>query len=239
MMQHDLFELMTSKPIVPYFREGDMAVRKPWRNPERRLLDYLLIYVKEGNCRFIVDREAYDLSPGEYCFIQPGSLNELEGLTHTITPFLHFDIFFQPNRENSFPTRPGQIDLSAYQQFIQPRLNDMDGLDIPVRLNPTNPVKFRDAFLRLVELWPLRDPFSTLLTHQMGTELIISILMDHYQSKPTHRSTTIGLDWIPSYMSNHIQEPLSINELANRANLSSSRFSAIFKQNTASLPINT
>ena len=38
-------------PVVPYIREADFAIRKPWYTPPRRLLDYLLLYVQEGECQ--------------------------------------------------------------------------------------------------------------------------------------------------------------------------------------------
>jgi AraC-like DNA-binding protein len=228
MTSPSIFELTTMKPIVPYFREGDMAVRKPWRYPERRLLDYCLIFVQEGKCRFIVDEQVYLLQTSDFCFIQPGSLVDLEGLTNTITPFLHFDIFYQPYREKCFPTRAGQIDLTPYQSYMQPRLNDHIEIHVPVRLKPRHPTKFVDTFLKLVELWPLRDPSSQWMTQQLGTEMIVSILTDHYQFHV--RDTQWNLDWVTSYFSLHLQEQLSIDTLARRANMSPSWFSAVFKR---------
>lgn len=226
----DLFQLLASQPIAPYIREGDMAIREPWRTPERRLLDYLLIYIKEGECKFTVDNTPFFFGPGEFCLIQPGSLNELEGLTRTVTPYLHLDLFFNPIREQSFPTRPGQKDLSGYQDLMQPRLNDIPGFNIPVRLVPSHSIKFRENLLKLVELWKENTTYSRLQTVHLSTELIMAVLLDHYQLKPTQRTAQRELDWVPSYMSNHLQEPLSIQTLAERANLSVSRFSAVFKQ---------
>jgi hypothetical protein len=39
---------MFPEPVIPYIREADFAVRKPWYTPPRRLLDYLLLFVQEG-----------------------------------------------------------------------------------------------------------------------------------------------------------------------------------------------
>ncbi len=43
---------------------ADYAVRTPWQTGERRLLDYLLIYVQEGACAITLDGVAYDVPPG-------------------------------------------------------------------------------------------------------------------------------------------------------------------------------
>jgi len=225
-----LAELLAANPIAPYIREGDMAARKPWRYPERRLLDYLLVLVLEGQCRFTVDGAAYPLGPGECCLIQPGSLVDLEGLTETKTPFLHLDLFYRNNRHLSFPTRPGQCDLTDYQALLQPRLNDIYGFEVPVKLRPSHPARFRDTFLRLVELWPLRDPPSMLLANRLATELVTTVLLDHYELRSPARPAQTGLEWIPSYLSNHLQEPLSVGTLAERAHLSVSRFNVLFRR---------
>jgi hypothetical protein len=42
--------LLSKQPVVPFIRESDFAVRKPWNVARRRLLDYLLFFVQEGHC---------------------------------------------------------------------------------------------------------------------------------------------------------------------------------------------
>jgi len=226
----NLNELISRMPVLPFIRQSDFAPRIPWRYPERRLLDYLLVYVQEGTFRVCADEEEYLFQPGEFCLIQPGSLVDLEGITNTITPFAHFDIFYHPNRELSFPTRAGQIDLSAYRHLLQPRLNDIYGIEVPVRLQPRNHSRFREKFILMVELWQQTDSLMQLKTQHLATEIVIHILEDHYQGKQDMHGFTPNFNWITSYFSFHLSEPLSVREMAERANLSPSRFSALFKQ---------
>ncbi|WP_258171149.1 AraC family transcriptional regulator [Paenibacillus sp. R14(2021)] len=226
-----LSEMMAKQPIVPYIREGDFAVRKPWSMAARRLLDYLLVYVQEGECLFHVDGEPYAFRSGEFCLIQPGSLNELEGRTNTITPFTHLDVFYDSLREERFPTRSGQVDLTSYRHLIQPRLNDLQGIDIPVRLRPKQPIPFRDLFIEMVECWQHRDPLMQLRAQSLATEVVLTILEDHTADlKQAERSAPQPLNWITSFLSFHLSEHLSVQEMAQRANLSPSRFSAKFKE---------
>lgn len=233
---YDLGELIAEKPIVPYIRECDYAVRKSWVMPERRLLDYLLVYVQDGRCRFKVDGIEYNFRDGDFCLIQPGSLNLLEGLTDTVTPFAHMDIFYQPEREQSFPTRAGQIDLSPYSNLLQPRLNDVYGIEVPVRLQPQHPVKFRDTFLHLVECWQQREPLMQLKAQHAATELVMAVIEEHQAVHQPMRPSPQSLNWIMPYLSLHLDEPLSIREMAKRANLSPSRFSALFRQRFGMAP---
>ncbi len=226
-----LEELLARQPVVPYIRNSDYAVRTPWYVPIRRLLDYLLIYVQEGSCLIQVDGVDYTFESGQFCLIQPGSLHTLQGTTNTITPYAHLDFFYNPQRELSFPTGAGQTDLSAYQSLMQPALNDLQGVYVPVRLNPVHPVQFRDTLLRMVQCWLERDVLSVLEAQQLGTELVLAILKQYAPAatKPS-ASTTPSLNWITSFLTFNLTEPLSVEEMARRASLSPSRFSAVFRQ---------
>ncbi|QHW34973.1 AraC family transcriptional regulator [Paenibacillus rhizovicinus] len=222
---------MAKQPIVPYIRESDFAVRKPWTVAARTLLDYLLVYIQEGECLFHVNEQAYDFRGGDFCLIQPGSLTVLEGKTNSITPFAHLDWFYDERREERFPTRPGQIDITPYRHLLQPRLNDLQGIDIPVRLRPKQPIQLRSRFLEMVECWQHRNPLMQLRAQTLGAEVLHTILEDHSEDlKQTEKSAPQPMNWMTSFISFRLSEPLSVSEMAARANLSPSRFSAKFKE---------
>jgi AraC-like DNA-binding protein len=226
MHKHNV-QFQVAPPIVPYMRESDFAVRKPWNYPVRRLLDYLLVYIQEGTCCFWVDHQKYMFHTGQFCLVQPGSLLSLEGLTNTVTPFVHFDIAYNPHREDSFPTRPGQIDLSAYSHLMQPTIQDLFGVRVPVHVQPLNPTLVKEKLLQVIELANLQDPLTLLRTQHIMMEIILTIIEPYQREAPV---TAPSLNWITSYFSNHLSEPLSLEDMAQRANLSVSRFSFLFKQ---------
>ncbi|GCE29705.1 hypothetical protein KDA_51890 [Dictyobacter alpinus] len=215
-------------PILPYIRESDFAVRRPWRIPARRLLDYLWIYIQAGRCTIQVNGITYGFEPGDFCLIQPNDCVVLEGMTDTITPFAHMDIFYHPEREKSFPTRPGQVDLKPYLHLLQPRLNDYRGISLPVKIQPAQPTTFRDTFLRMVGLWQQRDFISQLEAQQAATTLIIALLKDQPWPRETSFQELQSLNWITSYLSFHLNEPVSVSDMARHAHLSPSHFSALF-----------
>jgi AraC-like DNA-binding protein len=224
-----LIERMDRHPIVPYIRLSDFAVRKPWRYAERRLLDYLFIYIKEGVLQVWVDGQEYQFEAGQFCLVQPGSIVILEGLTDTITPFAHFDIFYNPERAKSFPTKAGQIDISAYRHILQPRLNDIYGLKIPVRIEVKQPKKLIETMIIMVELWKQYEASMQLKAHLLAYEVIVTILESYLRDSGGTRETADPLKWIVAYFSTHLNEPLTIEKMASRANLSVSRFSTLFK----------
>ncbi len=226
---------MFPRPFVPYIREADFAVRRPWYTPPRRLLDYLLLFVQEGECIAEVDGNFVALQPGDCCLIQSGALHSLRGTTNTITPYVHLDLFYNPRREEGFPTRGGQVDLTAYSHLMQPRLNDLDWLDIPVKLNPVHPIHFQATMLRVVESWQSRDILGQMEANHLVGSLFLGLLKQHRAPLASPRGVK-SLRWIPSYLSFHVSEPLTIADMANRANLSPSRFAAVFRQEFGTSP---
>ncbi|MDG0812771.1 helix-turn-helix domain-containing protein [Cohnella rhizosphaerae] len=225
----NLADFIARHPIVPYIRQCDFAVRTPWHLAERRLLDYLLVYVQNGRCRFWVDGKAYLLEQGDFCLIQPNSTTVLEGLSNTVTPFAHFDLFYHPERENSFPTKAGQTVLTSYLHLLQPRLDELLGVSIPAKLQLRTASKFRDKFLQVVEHWQYRDPVMQLRAQSGMTELAIMLLEQHLADRPSLRTPQLTLNWITSYFSLHLDQNIGIEDMANRANLSPSRFNDVFK----------
>jgi len=217
-------------PIVPFIRQGDFAVRKPWHSPPRRLLDYLLIYIQEGHCLICVEETSYHFQAGEFCLVQPNDLHTLEGTTNTITPYVHMDIFYNPAREESFPTRPGQVDLSPYRHLLQPRLNDWNTIHIPVKFSPAHPAWFRETMLAMIGVWQHRDVIGQLEAQYHATALVLSLLKEQHQLTVETFQEPQSFNWVLSYLSFHLAEPLSVAEIAQHAHLSPSRFSKLFRQ---------
>lgn len=225
---------LQTSPLVPYIRESDFAVRRPWSVAPRRLLDYLLIYVQEGECVVECNQIEYSFGAGEWCLIQPRDVVVLHGLTDTITPFAHFDLFWNARREDSFPAPPGLMDLSQFDALVQPRLNDFDDVDLPVRLKIDNASWFRDTFLRTVGVWQTRDVWSALEAQNSLTRLMLSLL----QTSSTRCDVSVpqNLNWITSYLLLHLSEPLRVEDMARRAGLSPSRFATLFSQTFGCAP---
>lgn len=219
---------------APYIRDAESALRAPWHVAERRLLDYLLVYVQSGDCCFTVEGIVHTLGPGHFCLVQPGQTVDLEGKTPTHTPYVHFDLFFNPQRELSFATRPGQLDLAAHQALLQPRLAE---------LAPHLPTVFREPVIglwssrlqRIIERWGLEAPLSR-REAEAGIGALVMEVARHFEPGGPVRHTSPRLDWVPSYFSTHLSSAVRIEDLARRSHLSCSRFQVLFRQNYGTSP---
>lgn len=231
-MELSFMDLIQSRPIVPYIRIADYAVRQPkWIVPNRKLLDYLLIYIQEGHCQFEVDGRLYDFYEGDFCLIQPGSLCVLKGITATVTPYAHFDLFYHPDRARSLATLPGMIDLSEYMHLMQPRLNDLLNISIPIRFKLIHRSNPKETLLRIIGLWQNGDALSVMEANHLLENILLRLLKEFSDlQQDDHSLKPQSLGWITTYFNNHISETLSLQDMARRARLSPSRFNAVFKE---------
>jgi AraC-like DNA-binding protein len=228
-MSHEQEERILQGPIVPYVRDASFPVRASWYTAPRRLLDYLLMYVQEGKMIASVEGHRHQLSAGEFCLIQPGELHTLEGLEYTITPYVHLDVFYNPAREDSFVVRSGKVDAPNEDTLLQPRLEPATGVRIPTKFVPLHPAQFRDTMLKTIGIWQRRDFLGQLESHYLATGLVLSLLQAYSCRSADSPDQPEFLNWIASFMSLHLSEPLSVADMASRAGLSVSRFSRVFR----------
>ncbi len=216
-------------PIVPYVRDASFPVRTTWYTAPRRLLDYLLMYVQEGEMIAQVEGRGHSFRAGEFCLIQPGELHTLEGPANTITPYVHLDVFYHPARERSFVVRSGMVDVSGLEGFMQPRLDEATGVTVPTKFVPLNPAQFRDTMLKTIGIWQRRDFLGRLESHYLATGLVLWLLQSYSRGSADLQDQPEFLNWITSFMLLHLSEPLSVSNMAARAGLSASRFSQVFR----------
>jgi AraC-like DNA-binding protein len=209
---------------------ADYAVRTPWRTGVRRLLDYLLIYVQEGHCAVTVSGVDYDVPPGQFCLIQPDEPHTLHGYSNTITPFAHLDIFYNSRREESYPTRSLQTDLSDLRDLVQPRLNDIPGIAVPVVFQPADASGFRETMLKMIGTWQQNDALSQIQSQYDALGLILALLQQFSSLASAAIDQPQSLNWVTAYCAFHLSEPISVADLAARAYLSPSHFTAIFRR---------
>lgn len=224
-----------SAPFCPFIRDADFAARAPWRVASRRLLDFLLVYVQEGVCEFRVDGTRKTFRGGDWCLVQPNSEVELVGKTATVTPYVHFDVWFNPRRADSFATRPGQLDLTPHLDLLQPRLDELAPLSAALQN-----ADFGDGpapaheLLQIIESWNFGTRAARLQSENRLGALVLRLAQhqSQHQNARTNapESARNPLGWVPSYFSARLSDALSVEEMARRARLSPSRFHAVFKE---------
>lgn len=222
--------------ITPYIRIADYAIRPPFFLGERSLLDYIIFYVQEGLFEIQVNGQAHTLKEGDLCLLQPGDIHTIKGITNTINPYIHLDFFYNPLRESSFITYPGQLDMTSYASYMQPRLHHCEIIQIPFKLETAHSNKMRDLVLKMIECWQLQTYMGISEANQLAHEWLIALFKEYMKPHPGSISPKPFLNWITSYFAFHISEPINVSDMAKRAGLSPSRFTVLFKQHFEMTP---
>ena len=91
-------------------------------------------------------------------------------------------------------------------------------------------MQFRSTLLKMVEEWQNGDLLSRLEANHLAMTLLLSIFRQHGHASAVTARHSHSLNWVSSYLSFHVGEPLSVADMARRANLSPSRFAAVFRR---------
>jgi transcriptional regulator GlxA family with amidase domain len=112
---------------------------------------------------------------------------------------------------------------------VAPRLYEATRVRVPTRFVPLNPAQVRDTMLKTIGIWQRRDFLGQLESHYLVTGLVLSMLQSYSRGRSESPDRPEFLNWITSFMSLHLSEPLSVSDMAARAGLSASRFSQVFR----------
>lgn len=229
--------IIENHDVAPYIRNADYAIRRPFFLGERSLLDYLIFYVQEGTFEIELNGRTHVLKPSDHCLLQPGDRHTIRGLDDTINPYVHLDFFYLPRRRESFITLPGQIDMAPYAELMQPRLNDSEAFELPMKLNFKHPQRMRDLVLKMIEAWQTRTYAGQQTAHGLAHEWYTAVASE-FMAAPQSVSSQARplLNWITSYFALHISEPISVKDMAKRAGLSPSRFNVVFAETFGTTP---
>lgn len=211
---------MIDLPLCPYVREASYAIRSPWILPDRRLLDYLLVVVERGTCRFVIEDRPFLLGPGQIFLAQPGDRVTLEGLTDTVTPYVHCDIVDQPGREERFSPGPGFLDLAPYRHLVQPRLDDLLHAKMPAIIELPDPIAFRDQLVTCIGLWQKGTALNRMEAHALLASLLVKILRAHLPDEPVASQVPSILQHLEGFLRHGLHEQITLQMMAEQVGFS-------------------
>lgn len=105
--------------LSPYIRHAiDQTLFLPWNLRERVIVDYELLYIKEGRIRIIIEDTVYIGTPGNIFLIKPGQRHSISILSEEgfRQPHLHFDLFYQEDSRDVKISFVRRDEMSAEEQ---------------------------------------------------------------------------------------------------------------------------
>jgi len=112
--------------LRPYIRQSGDGWREPWLLKNRKLLDYLLVVIPDGNGRFTIKGKTYKVKNGDVFWIPPNTDHEMQGTERPMRClYIHFDLLYDPKRSHWDACIPGgSIDLSPWHHIMHPPIHD-------------------------------------------------------------------------------------------------------------------
>lgn len=225
--------------LRPYVRQCGCTPRKAWHIQQRKLLDYLLVYIESGTGRFNVDGVEYEVKDDDVFWIPPDTPHEMQGFPPMMKlAYVHFDLVYRPDFSHwDFTVPGGMLDL-----------RELGALMHPPAPPPVNELKGR---LQMPRARQLGERLHTICEHairatayaqlRMSAEMlqILTIILEDVSSPAITDSAVrhgTAMEKTAEFMRKHCGETLSVEFLARRAGLSTCYFQRLFTQTFGMTP---
>ncbi|QTH46806.1 AraC family transcriptional regulator [Cohnella sp. LGH] len=228
--------------LSPYIRVAwDSTIYPPVHIPERVLFDYELLYIKEGECEVIVDGIAYKGIPGDLFLFKPNQPHSIRTMNDRPLrqPHLHFDLYYQDDSpEVPISFKPYSRLNERERQWIRP--NDLRDMTPPlpshIRLN--KPEAIEQLMMDIIFEFDSKFPYYETTAKGLFIQLWMHLLREiHWQRSPHLHSNREQLDRVKNYLSHHLHEEATLEELAGLANMSKYYLCRLFKKAYGITPI--
>ena len=188
--------------------------------------DIEIIYVSEGTAQFHIDYEYFDSQAGDIILIRPNALHSIHPIqraTHTMD-VLHFNLDLVGISHKNIATL----------KYLQPLYNG--DFEFARRIQPDAPgyEEIKSCLLDCMKSGRDQGPFYELRIKSQLNELLYLLYSHHYivekkfSTEAYRREEKIRL--VLDHISDHYQEELMIEQLAELCNFSPTHFMNFFKK---------
>lgn len=216
----------------PYIRQSGNQWRPRWKMGNRKLLDYLLVFIASGEGVFSLDKQPFPVTAGDAVLIPPDTLHEMSGTSekmHCI--YLHFDLIYGSKRSHWDACIPGGTkDLSAFREFMHPKLNNPFWAGLKGKLPLVNPNSLRALMLRICSLHTSGKADNAVRVSGIMFELLEEIkeqVLENENQKMLNHGRLLAAG---RYITEHPDIVINIKKLAERSGFSESHFRRLFRQ---------
>jgi len=220
------------KQLRPYVRQTGDEWRPRWHIQERKLLDYILVYIAGGEGHFRVGDQVFDVKTRDLAWVPPDTLTEMWGTSGLMNVvYIHFDLLYDQKRSHWDACIPGGIiELAGCLEYMHPPVNDPVIKKLCGKVPLQNPMAVMQLMKRICLEHRRGGSHQAWLLSGMMMELLAEILRGMQPSRtlcPYHENS---IREAASRIQEQPEENLLISQLAKGCRLSESHFRRLFRE---------
>lgn len=218
--------------LSPYIRQTGDDWRKPWFLKERKLLDYLLVYIAGGEGEFSVDGNKLAVGPKDLIWIPPDTLHEMRGTSSLMNcVYIHFDLIFDPERSNWDACIPGGTrDLSDFSDIMHPPINDPVIASWKGKIPLTNHQIVMQLMKQICLEHRGNTAFTQLTLQGLLLQLLNELILQSFPVRDNIHPYWETMQNAASEIFDAVNVEINIKQLAKKFELSESHFRRMFKE---------
>ena len=228
--------------LSPYIRVAwDSVIHPPISITERVIYDYELLYVKDGEIEVRIEDKTYHGVPGDIFLFKPKQRHSIHLLNNKPLhqPHLHFDLFYQadsPQVKVSF--KPLHAMTDQEKRWFREDVTQQMHLYLPNHLRLNKPVIIEKLIYDIIFEFDRKFPYYEITAKGLFIQLWIQLLREyHWHTNPQLLSNLEQLDRVKHYLSHHIDQEVTLDELSSLVNISKYHLCRMFKKAFGMTPI--
>lgn len=219
-------------PYIRWAQDWHSAPDENWHLARRVIFDYEIIQIREGEVNLITDKCTYEISPGDFVVLRPKMPHEFVNRTGgpVNQPHVHFDMVFDELSSDVYINFKDLPNISDNDQRLF-RTDILDELmpDFPTVIRPAHSSEPGKKLMELIHEVENRELHYGLAAEGLLMQLITMLIREAslcggVPNKPQELARSAQ-----QYLNDHIDQDVSLDELAEYAHVSKYYLCRIFK----------
>lgn len=208
--------------INPYIRK---AWNHQWTNScflERVIYDHEIIYIDKGCLKFTIENKVYIVEEGSCVILPPNVYHKIEWYKEDAwQPHVHFD-FIETKKSDDIPiSNKLKKKMSEGElKYFTDNFFKTNNVKIPYVIKLHNPVEVKKIMFKIIDEYTLKNPYYELTLKGLVIELISTILRDYETNSVKKIAQQAEISHLISYVTENIEHNFTLEELAEKANMS-------------------
>ena len=214
----------------PYIRQSGDDIRFKWYMGERKLLDYLAVYIGSGAGVFSVNRREFEVAEDDLIWIPPDTPHWMRGTSAEMQCiYLHFDLLYDPQRSNWNAVIPGgMMDLKKYAARMHPAIDDPVISQWQGKIITAHNPNIKSLFRKICHMHK-NFPWQRLAQAGLFLQLLEEILIVTAEHSEQNNPHAVTMQQAVAYLQKHLDKELNVDAMAAGFKMSASYFRKMFK----------